>query len=335
MFFNPFALIRKKEKLHTLAFVVAGLSSVTLFSFVYMRYFRKSKKSISSVKPVEPKSVTELWEEIYEKNKKKYLETFNDEKISTKNPNENIEPDLYEVNWRKENNIDSNTSIEKKWKTNILMKATPHGTNVILFYDVYKNGFAYYSNHAIKDKYLNALAMDYVIKFKCRDFFMDNEIAPLPSPLIEVMREVEKMDEKKSEENKVSHRNIYSGQQQDNDVFIKKKPVKKQESDKQESNKEDSETKKQPLEEKKEVQYYRNRFIKMGRVEDFSFLPKKTQKTVFANHTVTGFDTIFDGEHDVQRQSMMSFADYKRFLEKNRVETQEEDDDDDNLSLVL
>jgi hypothetical protein len=327
MFFNPFVSICnnlkniKKKRLHTIALVAGG---VTFFSFIYMRYFRKSKKSIVA-KPIEPKSVTELWEEIYEKNKKRYLETFKDK--STEKPNENIEPELYEVNWRKENNIDSNTSIEKKWKTNILMKVTPHGTNVILFYDVYKNGFAYYSNHAIKDKYLNALAMDYVIKFKCRDFFMDDEISPIPSPLIEVTREVEKIDEKKSEENKVSHRNIYSGQQQENDVFIKKKPVKKQESDKEDSN-----TKKQPLEEKKEVQYYRNRFIKMGRAEDFSFLPKKTQKTVFANHTVTGFDTIFDGEHDVQRQSMMSFADYKRFLEKNRVE--EKDDNCEDLSLL-
>ena len=63
--------------------------------------------------------------------------------------------------------------IEKKWKTNVLCENTPRG-NIFMYYDVYKHGFAYYSDQqTIPYCILNAVAMKYSIFFLCCDFFMD------------------------------------------------------------------------------------------------------------------------------------------------------------------
>ena len=86
--------------------------------------------------------------------------------------NENIDDFFYNKNdlfkvLKNENNL-----IEKIWKTHILYEPTPRG-NVIMYYDVYKYGFTYYSDQTIPYCILNAVAMKYCILFCCRDFFMD------------------------------------------------------------------------------------------------------------------------------------------------------------------
>ena len=86
--------------------------------------------------------------------------------------NENIDDFFYNKNdlfkvLKNENNL-----IEKIWKTHILYEPTPRG-NVIMYYDVYKYGFTYYSDQTIPYSILNAVAMKYCILFCCRDFFMD------------------------------------------------------------------------------------------------------------------------------------------------------------------
>ena len=66
--------------------------------------------------------------------------------------------------------------LEKEWKTRILYETTPKG-NIIMYYDVYKLGFAYFSDmNGIDYHLLNAIAMKYVITYRCLDFFVDNEI---------------------------------------------------------------------------------------------------------------------------------------------------------------
>jgi hypothetical protein len=47
---------------------------------------------------------------------------------------------------------------------NILIDRTPYG-NVIMHYDVFKNGFAYYSDINLSYKIINAVAMKYVLTF--------------------------------------------------------------------------------------------------------------------------------------------------------------------------
>jgi hypothetical protein len=69
-----------------------------------------------------------------------------------------------------------NTDLEKKWKSNLLLETTPRG-NIIMYYDAYKMGFAYFSDQkGISYDILNACAMKYVEIFRCCDLFVDEAI---------------------------------------------------------------------------------------------------------------------------------------------------------------
>ena len=65
--------------------------------------------------------------------------------------------------------------IEKKWRTRVLWVMTPRG-NVAMFYDAFKEAFAYYADtNAMPYPLLNALAMRYVRTFQCLSFFVDDQ----------------------------------------------------------------------------------------------------------------------------------------------------------------
>ena len=87
----------------------------------------------------------------------------------------------------------TNNYLELKWKKKILIESTPRG-NIIMFYDVYKNGFSYYSDqNSIPYSLLNTVAMKYVRIFLCRDLFIDDKNIPknsnaYVSPLIEIYK---------------------------------------------------------------------------------------------------------------------------------------------------
>lgn len=112
--------------------------------------------------------------------------------------NQNIDPVFYD---RKELSkvLESNNNVlENIWKARILYESTPRG-NIVMFYDVYKDGFAYYSDQTgIPYKVLNAVAMKYVITFRCRDFFMDETISS--SPFIQYNKDDEKKEQDKKNE---------------------------------------------------------------------------------------------------------------------------------------
>ena len=68
---------------------------------------------------------------------------------------------------------------------------------VDMFYDVYKQGFAYYSDqNSLPYSVLNGAAMKYVIMFGCRDFYMDENFLPNDyiCPLIKIFLEEDKPD---------------------------------------------------------------------------------------------------------------------------------------------
>jgi len=71
-----------------------------------------------------------------------------------------------------------NNHIELEWKRRILIENTPQHGNIIMFYDPFKQGFSYYSDTTgIPYFVLNAIAMKYVMKFSCLDFFIDNKVS--------------------------------------------------------------------------------------------------------------------------------------------------------------
>ena len=134
------------------------------------------------IPPVKPKTFLQENSEYTSPLKTRFLTTF----YSTIDYNENISPLFYNKSEFKTYMMESNTPLEKTWRTRILFENTPRG-NVIMFYDAYKLGFSFYCDQkVISYDVLNAIAMKYVSMYRCRNFFLDENIVPkeYTSPLI-------------------------------------------------------------------------------------------------------------------------------------------------------
>jgi len=229
-----------------------------------------------------------------ETNKNKILNSF-----AIDNMNNNIEKIFYNKKELLEILANQNNELEKLWKTRILFENTPRG-NIIMYYDAYKQGFAYYSDtNGIPYNILNAVAMKYVITYQCRDLFMDNEYVK-ESPLINIYLEYdksnEKKDDKKDEKNELKTSDA---------PFAKLKNYKLTQIDK-----------KVPTEETKPVEkeYTRNTFINLGRICNFNFLQKQPKK-----NKLNGFRSkILDGieSESTLQDEVMSYSKYKEYLKK-------------------
>ena len=223
------------------------------------------------------------------------------------NPNQNIDPVYYNIaRLRQALEESSYENEEKRWRSRVLVEYTPLG-NIIMNYDVYRFGFSYYSdNNSLNYDLLNAVAMKYVKIFHCLDFFMDETF--YDSPLFDVFYAEKKEDEKPSQdtdttaaaENKIDS---------NDDVFVKKP----------------AQQKNQPppkLHRKTEHKKRVNKFIKQGKIENFSFLLKPPNRPVFSVNKVE--------DDSFMSQKLFSYADYKNLqkqLPPPVVENQEEEED--------
>lgn len=93
--------------------------------------------------------------------------------------NSNIDV-LYDFDKSKEIMKTNGNSLEKSWKTrllyqNVLLKNN-NRVNVMMYYDPYKQGFAYYCDVYVDYDALNILAMKYVRYFECMELFVDEKI---------------------------------------------------------------------------------------------------------------------------------------------------------------
>lgn len=235
-------------------------------------------------------------------NKNKLLSSF-----SIENMNNNIEKKFYDKKELLETLLDENNDLEKLWKTRILFENTPRG-NIIMYYDAYKQGFAYYSDMTgIPYNILNAVAMRYVVLYRCRDFFVDNEYVDeqKESPLIKLYLEYEKNNEKKENTDKKKSDMI----KQDDAPFAKLKNYKLTNTNvKKEKNDEP----------KPEKIYNRNLFIQVGKVSSFNFLqiaPKKNKLNGFKSKLLDGVES----ESNLQNE-VMSYSKYKELLLKKKSE---------------
>jgi hypothetical protein len=83
----------------------------------------------------------------------------------------NIDPAFYDKTKYGEITRDNN-HLETLWKTRLMYEPTPRGS-LIMFYDVFRQGFAYYCDtNCVPYSVLNAAAMKYVGVFYCRDLFL-------------------------------------------------------------------------------------------------------------------------------------------------------------------
>lgn len=212
--------------------------------------------------------------------------------------------------------------LETKWRSRILIENTPRG-NIIMYYDAYKEAFAYYSDQtAMPYKILNVVAMKYVMRFHCADFFIDETVLggsnTNPSPLIEIIKEeISAENEKK----KQVVGNLLGSNTKINDStspFVKVKssttppipgsqisaPVTKPQIP--------GASKSTTNMNKQEEDYMKNRFVYAGKFANFSVL-KKPPKRKQLPPEWANFVSEYDGMFELQTEAQQNCIDYKMF----------------------
>lgn len=243
-------------------------------------------------KPPKAITVTTLSTTYEERQKQRLLDTYK----SSNDFNENIDKCFYNQAELREVLIEENNGLEKTWKTRILFENTPRG-NIIMFYDAFKQGFAYYCDQtSLPYHLLNAVAMKYVTTYRCRDFFVDNQETPEnhPSPLLEPVKTKEVVVKK--EESVVPKKSA---------PFAKFKSYNMVNS----KVKEEEKKKKEEKEEKDDKIYIRNKFISLGKIINFKLIQSIEKKRGF-----TFKSNLMESMKNDQsfQKSVMSYAEYKK-----------------------
>lgn len=202
---------------------------------------------------------------------KKELAFFKTEPIE--NANSNIEKDLYDYDKRKTIFADPANEVEKRWKSRILIEHTYRG-NVIMYYDSYRMAFAYYSDEqVVPHKALYHAAIKYVVRYRCRDFFIDMDIFP-DNPMIEVLKKEDEILKTKSKptynpEGEIK-KPVKKEKEKPNPVFAKLKDYRNQ---KDNAKDQKDKVKDHP---------FSNKFVRMGKTCEFNIIQRPPNKKIEA-----------------------------------------------------
>lgn len=292
--------------------------------FAFLKFFFSKIQSlffpiVSKEEKIIQLSPTETY---IEKEKKLFISTFDIPDSATK-MNANMDKEFYDIEEYKKTIVIENNDFEKKWKTRILYEFTPRG-NIIMFYDAFKKGFSYYCDQqSIPYNILNAIAMKYVRIYSCRDLFIDDKITPKdhPSPLLKIKEIEEKTEKSKIQEeyqknginkdalNKGPFAKFKKYNSEDKSKNNKNNDKIKNENEK--DNDKDKDKDKNETNNEKEKKHNSNKFIFLGKTINFSFIQKtekKNRKIIFEN---SKFSSIFEKEHDLQKE-VLSYRDFKK-----------------------
>jgi len=238
---------------------------------------------------------------LYEKN----------ENIEPCERNRSIEAFYYDKVQYKKVFEDPKNEHEVNWRRKILYMTTPAG-NIAMFFDPFKLGFSYYADQSyIKYDILNAMAMKYVIIFRCWDFFMDELVLREPrSPLIKVHL----VEDTKPDITKPNY-NAAKAKQMENSPFVKFK--------KTEivlpailKNKNEVPPVKKPIE--KDVN--RNKFLYLGKIHNMNFIqPIPKNKVRRLAHFKSGLLDGVEKNASIQAECL-SYRDYIRMQKANKEE---------------
>ena len=157
----------------------------TLFCILRIVYYFLYKYGFIPLPP-KPITISSQSEDYIHLQKTRFLESYT--KFSYDDININIDKCFYDKKLHAIAVEHPDNELENIWKRRILFESTPRGS-IIMHYDAYKHGFVYYSDNSnIPYFVINAVIMKYVITFRCRDFFMDDQFTlnNIPSPLYSV-----------------------------------------------------------------------------------------------------------------------------------------------------
>jgi hypothetical protein len=250
-----------------------------------------------------------------EKRQTMFLKTFTDTNKDLLQWNLNINYVFYSKSQYQEMIKDTKNPLEQQWKTRILFENTPRGS-VIMYYDPFKLGFSYYSDQTIPYNILNAIAMKYVVNFRCRDFFIDEQIVPenTPLPILKLLLEDKPVNDK-AEKNEKTKDDENIKQRLRNAPFAKFKNYNKISNKVQENQNKGEKKDEKDTTEKKEPEKpkERNRFISLGKTQNFKILqsvPKK--KKAMAAFTSTLANSLFENS-SVQKE-VFNYRDFKKLM---------------------
>ena len=231
----------------------------------------------------------------------RFLKTYE----STNTYNDNIGTYFYEKDSLKDMLKMQNNNLEIEWKRRIMYESTPRG-NIIMHYDPYKLGFVYYCDtNTISYSLLNAAAMKYCLVYRCRDFFVDNEITPFENPSALIPIHYNEPPKKKDKESKTSI---------NNSVFAKLKDYSKKTESKQTNklnDKDKNNDEKEVVNKIKEKDKCKNRFIYMGKMYNINLLQPLKKPANKMNGFSSQYLEDFNGEAEVQERAL-SYKDYKK-----------------------
>ena len=293
------------------------LNQLRLVFILFLSYLSNSFHKLIAFfdeKPEESKEAKKNETELFiEKRQKMFLKTFEDKNKDLLQWNLNINYVFYSKSQYQEMIKDTKNPLEEQWKTRILFESTPRGS-VIMYYDPFKLGFSYYSDQTIPYNILNAMAMKYVIHFRCRDFFIDEQVVPenTPLPLLKLLLE-DKTTNEKTEKNEKSKGEESIKQRLRNAPFAKFKNYNKISNKVQENQNKGEKKDEKDTTEKKEPEKpkERNRFISLGKTHNFKMLqsvPKK--KKAMAAFKSTLANSLFDNS-SVQKE-VFNYRDFKK-----------------------
>ena len=300
------SLSQKKEQMtmvNTIKNRVIYSARFTFFIIIRFIYYFLYEYGILQ-RPPPPITISSLSEDYVKVQKQRFLESYNTMTIEI--ANSNIEKCFYDTKLHTQTVENVNNELEKTWKRRIMMENTPRG-NIIMHYDAYKQGFVYYSDNSnIPYFVINAAIMKYVLLYRCRDFFIDDEIMPenMISPLLSILNKPEKSDNSE----KTEQTNSQSNPVLKSSAFAKLKSYNTVSGKLASSDKPTENDTPKP-----EKNYTRNKIIYSGKISNFYFLQKYTLKTkhvAFSSELLDGLKS----NSDMQKQ-VFSYKDFKRIKE--------------------
>jgi len=217
--------------------------------------------------------------------------------------NSNIDPIFYDIKEYTQLLENPNNELEPNWKTRIMIENTSRG-NVIMFFDVYKFGFSYYSDQNIPYFILNSVAMKYVKTFQCFDFFIDNQLLQGgSSPLLPLQNNPSESVKSIKHDGKVALKNntdkTFARFKKYNNLPNTPTPLI--------TNKNIQIPKPEPAIE----EFNRNKFMYLGKTMNLRVLkPNKCKESNMLFNKKTKFDNIFASETNIQK-TVFSYKDFK------------------------
>ena len=252
-FFRIFSVPKKYTGFFSATFFGIFGIITTKYLYNYLRRKPLNKQLVNSPPPPDP-------EDIY---KEKAKQLFNQSCIKDINYNQNVDMCFYD---RKlyESIMQVPNDLERIWKQRVLMESTPRGI-VIMYFNAYKRGFEYFSDQSMPYVLINAIVMKYVLRYFCRDFFIDECESVEMSPLIDIY---EKDAYQKKSEKVID---MKSGPFLKSKNYVQKNPVQSPASS---QNIPVIKIGTQNFSNEPEKEYVKNRVIHMGKICNFSMLQK-------------------------------------------------------------